>query len=171
MRVVRALLDCHAPRGDEHIAQLLLDPGFEGEAVPSQKMRGNMSHQRSRILAGGLRSHELALLALVLFFFVVGARWIWLYRDGQPFDADEDAYLGIALLDYYALIRGGVFGWFSAVFGPGVQPPVATSLASLLLYFTGPHVIVAFAVPLLAGTGCVLATYVLGKSLGSRPRS
>jgi 4-amino-4-deoxy-L-arabinose transferase-like glycosyltransferase len=41
-------------------------------------------------------------------------------------------------------------------------------LSSLLFYLTGPHVIVGFAVPLLAGIGCILATYFLEKSLGSR---
>jgi cbb3-type cytochrome oxidase subunit 3 len=39
-------------------------------------------------------SFSLALLALTLFFFVVGARWIWVYRHGQPHDGDEATYLG-----------------------------------------------------------------------------
>ena len=118
----------------------------------------------------GLRfSYGPALLVLTLFFFLVGARWIWIYRHGQPFDIDEAGYLGIiALVDYYALVREGVLGWLSAVEAPSNQAPLTTALASLLFYFTGPHVIVGFAVPLLAGTACIVATYFLGKSMGSR---
>jgi 4-amino-4-deoxy-L-arabinose transferase-like glycosyltransferase len=113
-------------------------------------------------------SYGPALLALVLFFFFVGARWIWVYRRGQPLDVDEAGYLGLALINHYALVRGGVIGWLFAIEAPGVHAPLTTALASLLFYFTGPRVIVGFAVPLLAGTGCILATYYLGKSVGSR---
>jgi hypothetical protein len=106
--------------------------------------------------------------ALAAFFFAVGARWIWLYRHGQPFDIDEAGYLCIALVDYQALVRAGIAGWLAAVENQGIQAPLTTALASLSFRFTGPHVIAAFAVPLAAGTGCILAAYCLGKSLGSR---
>jgi hypothetical protein len=117
---------------------------------------------------GSRFSYGLALLALSLLFFLVNARWTWIYRHGQPLDIDEAGYLSIALIDYYALIRASIVGWLSAVCAPSVQAPLTTALSSLLFYFTGPHVIVGFVVPLLAGTGCIVATYFLGKSVGSR---
>jgi Dolichyl-phosphate-mannose-protein mannosyltransferase len=132
---------------------------------------------RIRIVQGSLArqwvrsvgfSYGLALLVLAVFFFAISARWIWVYRHGQPLDIDEAGYFAIALIDYHALVREGLPGWLSAVLAPSIQAPLTTALASLLFYFTGPHVIVGFAVPLLAGTGCVVATYFLGKSAASR---
>jgi hypothetical protein len=108
-----------------------------------------------------LSSYGLALLALLLLFFLINARWIWIYRHGQSLDIDEAGYLTIALVDYYALVREGVVGWLAAVGAPSIQAPLMTALSSLLFYFTGPHVIVGFAMPLLAGAGCILATYFL----------
>jgi predicted membrane-bound mannosyltransferase len=123
----------------------------------------------TEVQRSGLRfSYGFALLALLLLFVLINARWIWVYRHGQPLDIDEAGYLAIALVDYYALVREGVVGWLAAVWAPNIQAPLTTGLSSLLFYFTGPHIIVGFAVPLLAGTGCILATYFLGKSMGSR---
>ena len=112
--------------------------------------------------------YGLALLALLFLFFLINARWVLLYRRGQPLDIDEAGYLSIALLDYHALVREGVERWFATVWLPSIQAPLTTAAASLLFYFTGPHVIVGYTVPLLAGTGCILASYFLGKSVGSR---
>ncbi|HML07058.1 MAG TPA: glycosyltransferase family 39 protein [Xanthobacteraceae bacterium] len=108
------------------------------------------------------------MLAVTLFFLFVGARWIWIYRHGQPLDIDEAGYLGFALGDYYALLHRGVIGWLRSVEGRAIYAPVTTALSSLLFVVTGPHVIAGFAVPLLAGTSCIPASYFLGKSLGSR---
>jgi 4-amino-4-deoxy-L-arabinose transferase-like glycosyltransferase len=123
----------------------------------------------TEVQRSGLRfSYGFALLVLLLLFVLINARWIWVYRHGQPLDIDEAGYLVIALVDYYALVREGVVEWLAAVWAPSIQAPLTTALSSLLFYFTGPHVIVGFAVPLLAGAGCILATYFLGKSVGSR---
>jgi 4-amino-4-deoxy-L-arabinose transferase-like glycosyltransferase len=112
--------------------------------------------------------YPIAFIALSLFFFVAGARWIWLYRNGQPVDADEAGYLSLALVDYFALVRGGVSSWITAVLGPGVQPPVVLSLASLSLYLSGgPNIVAAFAVPLLSGVGCIISTFYLGRAISS----
>ncbi len=129
--------------------------------LPEQTRAGSV-RRHARISACGA-----AMSALTLIFFVVNARWIWLYRHGHLLDIDEAGYLGFALIDYQAFIRRGLVGWVSTVFGPGIQAPLTTALASLLFLGVGPHLIVGFAVPLLAGTGCIVATYFLGKSLGS----
>lgn len=109
-----------------------------------------------------------SLLILVLTFLLVGARWIWSYRRGQPFDIDEAGFLGIALSNYDALAKLGVAGWFRSVLAPSIQAPLTTASASLLFQLTGPHTITAFTVPMLAGVGCIIATHDLGKLLGSR---
>jgi 4-amino-4-deoxy-L-arabinose transferase-like glycosyltransferase len=135
-------------------------PAFDKDAAPTRRPKG--VHLRLQASDG------LALLGLLL-FILIGLRWIWVYRHGQPLDIDEAGYLGIALIDYYALAHEGISSWLSAVqTSGGYQAPLTTALSSLLFYFTGPHVIVGFAVPLLAATGCILATYFLGKSVGSR---
>jgi cbb3-type cytochrome oxidase subunit 3 len=82
----------------------------------------------TEVHGSGLRSsYAVALLVLTLFFFVVGARWIWIYRQGQPFDIDEAGYLGIALVDYHALVRAGIVGWLSAVEAPSDLAPLTTA--------------------------------------------
>lgn len=135
----------------------------------SDKQRGRSRNRTIGIAtAASGSSYGLALLGLVVSFFAIGARWLWLYRRGQPFDIDEAGYLMIALGNYHALIDDGVGGWLSSVLGPSLQGPLTTALASLIFYGTGPQIIAGFAVPLLAGTGCVIATYFLGKAIGSR---
>ena len=117
----------------------------------------------------GPNSYFLAMVACTLFFLAIGARWVWVYRYGQPYDIDEAGYLSIALGDYYALIGHGVIGWFDQVIAPNIQAPLTTALASLLFYVNGPRPIVAFAVPLVAGALTVIATFFLGRAVGSRP--
>jgi hypothetical protein len=117
----------------------------------------------------GLRIHfTLGLLGIVFVFLVINARWIWLFRHGQPLDIDEAGYLGVSIADYYGFVHDGIRGLLEAVLGPSVQAPLTTALAGLLYCITGPHVIVGFAVPLLSGAALIAATYLLGCSLGSR---
>ena len=125
--------------------------------------------QERKVTAESSRTYDVPLAALTSLFVLIGARWIWLYRRGQLLDIDEAGYFLIALLDYHALVQGGIAGWFSAVFGASVHGPLTTALASLLFFFTGPRLIVGFGLPLLAGAGCVVATYFLGESVASRP--
>lgn len=113
--------------------------------------------------------HGITLFALSSIFFMVGARWIWVYRHGQLLDIDEAGYLGIALNDYGGFVHGGLVGWLSVVEAPSIQAPLTTAVASLIFVFTGPHVVAGFSVPLLAGLGCIVVTYFLGKSV-SCPR-
>jgi 4-amino-4-deoxy-L-arabinose transferase-like glycosyltransferase len=111
--------------------------------------------------------YTLALLALILLFLVINARWIWVYRHGLLLDIDESGYLSYSLLDYYGLHYGGISGWFSAIDAPSIQAPLTMALTSLLYCLGGPHVILGFAVPLAAGAACIVAAYALGRSVGS----
>ena len=109
-----------------------------------------------------------ALCLLVLLFVAINARWIWIYRHGLVLDIDEAGYLNYSLVDYYGLIYGGIPGWIAAIEMPSIQAPLTMALSSLVYLVTGPHVIAAFAIPLAAGAGCILATYALGRSMGSQ---
>lgn len=97
-------------------------------------MSDKQSRSRNRTIgiaaAESGSSYRLALLALVVSFFAIGARWLWLYRHGQPFDIDEAGYLMIALGNYHALTDDGFGGWVSSVLGPGLQGPLPTCRVS-----------------------------------------
>jgi hypothetical protein len=108
------------------------------------------------------------LLAIVLLFIGIGARWIWLYRHGLTLDIDEAGYLCLAVVDYNGLLYGGLHGWIAAIDMPSIQAPLTTALASLVFALVGPHVIAGFIVPLAAGAGCILAASMMGRVLGTR---
>lgn len=105
---------------------------------------------------------------VIVAFLVINARWLLRFRHGQPFDIDEAGYLSLALVDYFGLLYGGISGWISAIESPSNQAPLTMALASLAFYVGGPHPILGFAVPLIAGAGCIWATYMLGRTTGSR---
>jgi 4-amino-4-deoxy-L-arabinose transferase-like glycosyltransferase len=113
-------------------------------------------------------SFLLCLAGILLFFIAINARWLWVFRHGQPLDIDEAGYLGISMIDYYGFARDGIRGFLAAVEAPSIQAPLTPALAAMLYFITGPHVIVGFAVPLLAGTGSIIASYFLGSALGTR---
>jgi hypothetical protein len=100
-------------------------------------------------------------------FCLINARWIWSFRYGQPLDIDEAGYLSYAMVDYSNLLHGGFAGWLHAIAAPSIQAPLTTALSALLFYVTGPHVIVGFLVPLLAGAACLVVTYYAGAALGN----
>lgn len=104
---------------------------------------------------------------LVAIFVIFNARWIWLYRRNQPLDIDEAGYLCLAMIDYYGLHYGGLWGWITAVGMPSIQAPLMPALTSLLFGMTGPDPSLAFAVPLAGGAGCIGATYALGRACRS----
>lgn len=108
---------------------------------------------------------NLAVIAVVVAFALVNARWIWLFRHAQPLDVDESGYLSIALIDLHALQTGGLTRWLHAVEAPSIQAPLTTSITSLLFSLTGPHVIAGFAVPLFFGCITIAATYWLARTL------
>ncbi len=110
----------------------------------------------------------LGLIAVLASFTAVNARWIWLFRRGQPLDADEAGYLGFSMIDHAAFVHHGVSGFISALGSPGIQAPLTTALTALLFLLTGLHPIAGFAIPVLAGAGTIAATYFLGCTLGSR---
>src|ERR1051326_1234428 len=111
---------------------------------------------------------EFVPFALASLWCGINARWIWLYRRGQPFDIDEAGYLAIALNDYHALVDQGFLHWVSVVLAPSKHAPLTAAAASLLFYGSGPHLIVGFVVPLLAGTCSIVGTYFLGRAVASR---
>jgi len=113
------------------------------------------------------RASFMLCLSGILALITVNARWLWVFRHGQPLDIDEAGYLGISMLDYYGLLHGGVRGFITAIEAPNFQAPLTTVLAALLYCLAGPHVIVGFAVPLLAGAAISAATYFLGSALAS----
>jgi 4-amino-4-deoxy-L-arabinose transferase-like glycosyltransferase len=114
------------------------------------------------------RSVDQICLAVILFCFAaINIRWVWLFRRGQLLDIDEAGYLLISFNYYYSLIRGGLIGWIRSIEGPSVHAPLTTALSSLLYCLLGPHLMIGFMVPLLAGVVTVAATYVLGRSVGS----
>jgi len=111
------------------------------------------------------RWHGLALIALCAAFLLIGARWIWLYRYGQPFDIDEAGYLSIALLDYHALVHKSLSGWLSAVERVGgIQAPLTPALAPLMFAIVGPDPLAGFIVVLFIATGIVIVTDHLGRT-------
>jgi 4-amino-4-deoxy-L-arabinose transferase-like glycosyltransferase len=114
----------------------------------------------------GRPSPIIALLALLLLFLAVNARWVWLYRHGLALDIDESGYLSYALIDYYGLHYGGLSGWVAAIEMPSIQAPLTMLLASLLFCLAGPHIILGFAVPLAAATACIAVAYAVGRSVG-----
>ena len=107
------------------------------------------------------------LLGMAL-FLVIGVRWLWLFRAGQPLDIDEAGYLSFSFLDYYGLTHNGLAGYRSAIEASSVQAPLTSALAALIYCVTGPNWIFGFGVPLLAGLGIIAASYALGRTLGSR---
>jgi 4-amino-4-deoxy-L-arabinose transferase-like glycosyltransferase len=141
-------------------------PYADCTAIPDDKTKAEIDQMRAHRINS---LHGKALFAVASIFLIVGARWIWVYRHGQLLDIDEAGYLGFALNDYGGFIRGGLTGWLSAIAVPSIQAPMTTVVTSLIFIFTGPKVIAGFSVPLLAGLGCVIATYFLGKSV-SYPR-
>jgi len=111
--------------------------------------------------------YTLSLLALVLLFLAVNARWIWIYRHGLVLDIDEAGYLSYSIIDYFGLHYGGIPGWIAAIEMPSIQAPLTMALTSLLYLVAGPHVILGFAVPLAAGATCIVVAYALGRAVGS----
>ena len=111
--------------------------------------------------------YPFALIALVLLFLAVNARWIWIYRHGLALDIDEAGYLSYSIIDYLGLHYGGIPGWIAAIETPSIQAPLTMALSSLLYMVAGPHVILGFAVPLAAGAACIAAAYALGRSVGT----
>jgi len=125
-----------------------------------------LKNGQSRLALGRrFSSCFLAACCVTLLFFVIGLRWIWLFRYGQPLDIDEAGYLSIAFNDYNNLVHGGVAGWWRAVDAPGAQAPLTGALASLLFCLTGPHVIAGFLIPLFFGAACIVVTFWLGAAL------
>lgn len=107
------------------------------------------------------------LIIVVALFAAIGIRWIWLFRYQQPLDIDESGYLAFAFADYYGAVRGGWQGLISAVDMGGFQAPLTGLFAASIFFATGPSVVVAFAAPLLAGVGTIVATFFLSATLGS----
>jgi 4-amino-4-deoxy-L-arabinose transferase-like glycosyltransferase len=110
-----------------------------------------------RLLAHRRRS-SLVLLALCAGAVLANAVWVIVERRGQPLDIDEAGYVAISLNDYLGVHAGGLAGWWHQVNGQPVQAPLAPALASLLDWATGPRVLNAYAVSLLAYGLLVLAT-------------
>jgi 4-amino-4-deoxy-L-arabinose transferase-like glycosyltransferase len=100
-------------------------------------------------------------------FLAINARWLWIFRHGQPLDIDEAGFFGLSMLDYYGFVHNGIVGFIDEVESRNYQAPLTTALTGLIYCITGPHVIVGFAVPLLAGAAIIAATYFLGLTLGS----
>jgi hypothetical protein len=104
---------------------------------------------------------------MLVAFLLINARWIWVYRRGQPFDIDEAGYLAIAMRDYFGFAHGGISGLFSAIWAPNSEAPLTPALAAIIFCFISPHVILGFAIPLGAAAATVVATYFLAVSLSS----
>ncbi len=113
----------------------------------------------SRRLAVLRRGPLIALVALCV-PVLANAAWVITQRRGQPLDIDEAGYAVISLNDYLGLHTGGVAGWWHEIVSQPVQAPLAPALASLLHWATGPRVLNAFAVSVLAYG--VLLTVTLG---------
>lgn len=100
-------------------------------------------------------------------FIVINARWIWIYRHGGLHDIDEAGYLNYSIIDYFGLHYGGFRGWIAAVETPSIQAPLTMALTSLVYAVAGLHVTLGFVVTVSAAAGCIIASYMLGRSLGS----
>ncbi len=110
-------------------------------------------------------SSKIAIALLATIFLAFNVQWIWHYRSSQILDIDEAGYLGLAISNYRALMSGGLLSWIQQVEAPSIQAPITTALASLLFALTGPSVIAGMAIPLLAGTTTIVATYFLARCL------
>jgi len=107
------------------------------------------------------------LLGIVIVFLVLGARWLWLFRHGQPVSVDESNYLAMSLSDYFDFTWGGIRGFVAAFEAHRSYAPLTSAVAAVLYGATGPHVIAAFAVPLMCAAGTIVVTYLIGVRLDS----
>ncbi len=116
----------------------------------------------------GLTWPRVAAAAVLVIYIAIQFRWVWLYRHGGLLDIDEAGYLAIALKEFFALRDGGWLAWIAAIEAPRQEAPMTTALASLLFAAFGPHLILGFAVPVVAMVVTIVATYFLGRSLKGR---
>src|ERR1035438_9365754 len=108
-----------------------------------------LTHYPTRGRAMVRRGPLIALVAVCL-PVLANAAWVISQRRGQPLDIDEAGYVVISLNDYLGLHTGGIAGWWHQIVSQPVQAPLAPALASLLHSATGPRVLNAFAVSVLA---------------------
>ncbi|MFL6142727.1 MAG: ArnT family glycosyltransferase [Labedaea sp.] len=112
------------------------------------------------------RASSWALALVVAVWLVANAWWILAYRHRQLLDIDEAGYIGMALNDYYAAGRDGLLGWLKAFDAPGIQAPLTSAVTSVAFLVTGPRVLAAFVIPVLAGLATILLTYGLARRIG-----
>lgn len=118
---------------------------------------------------GGGAAHwteRLVVIFLMLLFLAFNFVWLWHFRHGQPLDIDEAGYISVALANYRSLLHGGLTGYIQSLFGPGIEAPVTGAAAALVFTVTGPHVLAAYAVPMLSGALCIAGTYAMARTLG-----
>lgn len=110
---------------------------------------------------------SLWLFIITVTFISINVRWIWIYRHGGLHDIDEAGYLSYSVIDYFGLHYGGFRGWIAAIEAPSIQAPLTMALTSLVYAVGGLHVTLGFVVTIGAAVGCIIAAYMLGRSLGS----
>jgi 4-amino-4-deoxy-L-arabinose transferase-like glycosyltransferase len=76
--------------------------------------------------------------------------WVLLQRRGQPYDADEAGYLSISLRDFHAMQHGGPTAWIREILMQSKQAPLAPALASVVHLVSGPSVLNAYLISILA---------------------
>ena len=127
--------------------------------IPSLKTKG----------ASGvfLEKNLIAVFLLSLLTLGINLRWILLYRSSGLLDIDESCYFFLSLLDYMQFVDGGVVSWFKQVVFPSIQSPITTALASVAFVLVKPGITMAIVIPILMGSGVIVATYYLGRAVFS----
>lgn len=113
------------------------------------------------------RRGPIAIVVLVALFLAEGARWIWVYRAGQPFDIDESAYLSVALVDLHGLVAEGFPGYFASANGQGIEAPGVPALAAWVFLLAGPEPWMGMLVPLLMSGVTLVATWLLARRVAT----
>jgi 4-amino-4-deoxy-L-arabinose transferase-like glycosyltransferase len=102
-------------------------------------------------------------LAASLAFLLIGARWIWLYRQPGLLDTDEAGFLATALSDYLALMAHGVGSWIATTWQPNYQSPFVPAVTSLLFVVVGKHPMAGLLIPVLCASLTVYLSFEIGR--------
>lgn len=113
-----------------------------------------------------LATHRSSALIFTVIWYVIGLRWIWLYRRENLFDFDEAGYLAIAALTARS---HGFVGWIRSACLTAYAPATLV-VAAVIFSLFGIHLVLGFLVPLTAALATLLLIFGMGLRIGG-PRT